>query len=305
MMKNKRENLSPDLQKTLIEKQEKMRPGVLDLEPYLVIVSGQEQGKQFKLQPGKNIIGRISDVDIQILDAKMSRKHGALIISDDSIYIEDYQSTNGCFVNEIRIKRQQLETTARIRIGNTVMKVEYKKSTEVESEMAVYTAANTDGLTGLSNRHAFKKQGNETLKFCQQQQETIALLIADIDFFKRINDQFGHLAGDEVLIKVADILQSEMRKGDLLARYGGEEFIVLLHGKSAESAYDLAERIRKKVEKHQVSYEDSTISVTISLGVSAMNASKVKNLEALTKHADHALYRAKNNGRNRVESAEN
>jgi pSer/pThr/pTyr-binding forkhead associated (FHA) protein len=138
------------------------------LEPYLVILSGQDQGKQYRLYRKYNTFGRTHDVDIMITDAKISRKHGVFIIHPDCIVLEDCQSTNGCFVDGIRIERQIIELTARIQVGNTLMKIEYKKASEVESETDLYKAANVDALTNIPNRRAFMIRAQEEFSFCKR-----------------------------------------------------------------------------------------------------------------------------------------
>ena len=123
----------------------------------------------------------------------------------------------------------------------------------------------------------------------------------DVDFFKRINDNYGHDIGDVVLKKIADIARKEMRRGDILARFGGEEFVALLPESTLEDAMMIAGRLRKNIESHPVMINNTQINFTISIGVSRLNADAA-DLHALIKEADIALYRAKQNGRNQVES---
>ena len=181
------------------------------------------------------------------------------------------------------------------------MKIEYKKANEVESENALYQAANTDALTNISNRRAFILQGREKVSVCMLNNENLAIIMCDVDFFKKINDNFGHPAGDQVLKELANILQGEMRKDDMLARYGGEEFIMLLHNTDLNAVSKLAERIRQKVEQFDFSFEGTYIPTTLSIGVCCRNGKKIISLNDAIKEADEALYRAKHNGRNRVE----
>ena len=293
--------LHTDLPSTLLESTQEKQAENIGLAPYLVILSGLDHGKQYRLDRQFNIFGRSGDADIKIVDSKISRKHGAFIIYPDCIILEDYQSTNGCYVNDIRVENQVIESTSRIRVGSTVMKIEYKKANEVESENALYQAANTDALTNISNRRAFMLQGREKVSVCMLHNEDLAIIMCDVDFFKKINDNFGHPAGDQVLKELANILQGEMRKDDMLARYGGEEFIMLLHNTDLNAVSKLAERIRQKVEHFDFSFEGTYIPTTLSIGVCCRNGKNIISLNDVIKEADDALYRAKHNGRNRVE----
>ncbi len=289
------------LRTTIIEKRHNVYSEDAELLPYLVIVSGIDQGKQYQLKNNSNIFGRTSDVDIQIEDSKISRKHGAIIIYSDSVVLQDYDSTNGCYINEIRVERQILASNARIRVGSTLMKVEYKNSSEVESENILYEAAHTDNLTKISNRYTFLLRAEEKLSYSKKNNEKLSIIMCDVDHFKKVNDNFGHPAGDYVLVELAKILQTQMRIDDLVARYGGEEFIILLYNGEADDVGNLAERIRKKVEQFSFVFEDKLIPVTLSLGVCSLQGEKIDSLDYLIKNADDALYQAKNKGRNQVQ----
>ena len=161
--------------------------------------------------------------------------------------------------------------------------------------------ASTDGLTGLVNRRAFdehlKRLLNETDRFGQP----LALILADIDHFKQINDNLGHEAGDEVLRRVAKKLLEGVRNVDVVARYGGEEFAILLPQTALAGATDLADRLRHAVEARPMKFKGEEVSVTISLGV-ASYPDAVPSREILFRSADRALYEAKEAGRNCVKA---
>ena len=158
--------------------------------------------------------------------------------------------------------------------------------------------ARRDGLTGLLNRTALMDDGGQQLAQCQLRRQPLAVLLLDVDHFKRINDTHGHQAGDAVLHHMARTLQRNLRGRDsLLGRYGGEEFVLLLPATSLEQAQALAERLRVALEASPLDGDIGSIAVTTSIGVAAdVNAS----LERLLARADMALYRAKAAGRNRV-----
>lgn len=158
----------------------------------------------------------------------------------------------------------------------------------------------TDALTQLANRRRFDGVLDEEIRRARRSGSPLAVLLADIDHFKRINDSYGHPFGDECLRQVAAVLMAHcQRAGDLAARYGGEEFVVLLPASDQRQAVVLAERIRQDIERLQLRHGDLPVALTISLGVATLG-STCASAEALLAAADAALYAAKHAGRNRV-----
>lgn len=164
----------------------------------------------------------------------------------------------------------------------------------------VKTLADHDGLTHIANRHAFDKRLREEMKRHQRHAQELSLLMLDLDFFKAVNDTYGHLAGDIVLARVGQLLQRALRESDLPARFGGEEFIILLPQTGEEQAWILAERIRSLIAQERFSFEGKTFRVTASIGVAGMRPGVFTPPETLVHEADQALYRAKTGGRNMV-----
>ena len=162
--------------------------------------------------------------------------------------------------------------------------------------------ADTDMLTNLNNRRAFFNLGKQILYQAERNSTPVALIMFDLDYFKQINDQYGHAAGDETLIAIARIAEEQVRASDVLARIGGEEFAVLMPQATLDQALILAERLNKAFLANQITKENYSFSCTASFGVSALNA-QVVTLDALIADADKALYTAKNNGRNQVQVA--
>ena len=156
-----------------------------------------------------------------------------------------------------------------------------------------------DGLTGLFNRRFWEEKCIEEFKRCRRTEYISSLIILDIDNFKKVNDNYGHPAGDQVIKTVADIIQKAIRETDLAGRYGGEEYTVILPDTTSVSARFVAERIRKMAEKSVVVYEGSEISFTVSVGVAEFNPSFTDHVHWLEK-ADKGLYQAKETGRNKV-----
>jgi len=161
----------------------------------------------------------------------------------------------------------------------------------------------TDGLTGLYNIRYFKMLlETETLMAKHDLTKKFAIIMSDVDHFKRFNDTYGHQVGDLVLKEVANILRASVRSSDIVARYGGEEMIVLLRGSSLKDGLSVAEKIRKSVEDHRIKNEAQTYNVTISTGVAIFRTGDT--VEIIIKKADEALYQAKESGRNRVVTLE-
>ena len=159
------------------------------------------------------------------------------------------------------------------------------------------TASRVDGLTGLYNRRYWQERFDEMHKLCVRREKPSTALMLDIDHFKRINDTYGHQAGDKVIKMLAALIKRCVRETDLAGRYGGEEFAIILNDSSVEDAKVVAERIRQLAQRLVVEHEGESISFTVSLGL-AQFSPDFKGAMAWLECADQALYEAKENGRN-------
>jgi len=159
------------------------------------------------------------------------------------------------------------------------------------------TASRVDGLTGLYNRRYWQERFDEMHKLCVRREKPSTALMLDIDHFKRINDTYGHQAGDKVIKMLAALIKRCVRETDLAGRYGGEEFAIILNDSSVEDAKIVAERIRQLAKRLVVEHEGESISFTVSLGL-AQFSPDFKGAMAWLECADQALYEAKENGRN-------
>lgn len=169
---------------------------------------------------------------------------------------------------------------------------------ELEQEMR--GLATYDALSALYNRRYFLVCMDNYLKLADRIEQIVAVVFMDIDHFKRINDTFGHDAGDAVIREVAALIKAGIRSSDIACRYGGEEFVVGLLGIDREDVFELAESLRKRVESTPILVGGRTIAVTMSAGVSVRQAGDNLAIEALITRADKALYQSKQNGRNRT-----
>ncbi len=172
-----------------------------------------------------------------------------------------------------------------------------------ESEKRIENISLTDFLTGLYNRRYLYRKFSEEISLARRKHLPLSCLMFDIDHFKNINDTHGHDTGDYVLIKIARVLEAQLRAYDTIVRYGGEEFIVILPMTSEDEAQGIAEKVRQAIENNQFKQRDETIPVTISIGL--FNCDKyhlLDDVDEYIRNADQALYAAKNGGRNQVKA---
>jgi diguanylate cyclase (GGDEF)-like protein len=174
-----------------------------------------------------------------------------------------------------------------------------------ETQQKLMALASIDDLTQLYNRRYFFERFNQEVERAKRYQRPLSCIIMDIDYFKHVNDSYGHLAGDQVLIDIAQILKNNCRQSDLAGRYGGEELIILLPETEAGGAMIIADRIREMIEEHQtVDGKGAVIGVTVSMGVASLSGTELGNIdknERIVQYADDALLVAKKGGRNRIE----
>lgn len=176
-------------------------------------------------------------------------------------------------------------------------------SKQINIEMLT-NAATIDPLTGCYNRREFEDQLRKNLASAKRQQTTLSVFMFDIDHFKRVNDNYGHPAGDAVLQRVSRIVKNNIRTGDILARYGGEEFIAILPSTGKREAMELADRLRQNIEEQIIITDAGTIRVTASFGIASLNPSYERpdssDMTKLIEDADSMMYKAKLNGRNTI-----
>jgi len=249
------------------------------------------------------VIGRGEDCDIRILDNSVSRRHARVEHLDEGFFVLDMQSTNGTFVNDAVSKEGTpilLKDGDYLRVGNCIYRFLAGGNVEAEYHEEIYRLTIIDALTQIYNqRYLLEFLEREVLR-TSRHGRPLSLLIFDIDRFKSINDEMGHLVGDYTLRELAACVRKMVRREDLFSRYGGEEFVVVLVETNHKQALEAAERIRSLVEKHTFRFEQQSFNLTISIGVAECpNDGSATSLE-LIKKADENLYEAKHAGRNRV-----
>ena len=268
---------------------------------YLVFLTGPLVGKIHLLDEGTVTLGRGADLDIPINDPGISRHHVRIAFQKGKARIQDLGSTNGTYLNGRRIAESDLKDGDKIQISsNTILKYAYQDKIENIFHTELYRMAVVDPLTGAYNKRYFEERFKEEFSYSLRNRAPLSLLMIDIDWFKSVNDCYGHPAGDYVLTRVSEITASIIRKEDLLCRYGGEEFAVILKGTDSEGAWTLAERLRKMVDEAVFEFDGKKIHATVSIGVATLHGRNLVDYEQMIKAADTLLYKSKNAGRNRV-----
>jgi diguanylate cyclase (GGDEF)-like protein len=255
-------------------------------------------GQQIELLDEPVMIGRGTDCAISLQHPSVSRHHCRIWREGDAFWIEDCGSTNHTYLNSQAITRAQLRDGDQISVGSNAIKFFVGSSVEATYHDELIDLAIYDSLTGFFNRRHFCAVLDEEL---EKTVETapLSLLMLDLDHFKEINDQYGHLIGDQVLSTVSRIIRERTPMGLPIGRMGGEEFALVLPGQGLEAAATLAEVLREAIAERPIETRSNALIVTVSIGVSQTDA-KTSTRGMLLKQADDRLYRAKQDGRNRV-----
>ncbi|HSU42109.1 MAG TPA: GGDEF domain-containing protein [Polyangiaceae bacterium] len=256
-------------------------------------------GKRYVLEKSPVRIGRGADNQIVLEGDSVSRRHCHFDRRQGTWHIVDDGSTNGTFLNEEQVKGfAQLNNGDRVKVGPTILKYLSGLDAEAKYHEEIYRMTIVDGLTQIHNkRYLFEALDKELIR-ARRYDRQLSLLIFDIDYFKNINDQYGHLAGDHVLRELARIVQERIRRDEVFARYGGEEFVIVLPETPLAGGVALAENLRGRVETHPFAFQGERIPVTISVGCAMLGEEKAA--AELIQRADDKLYEAKRGGRNRV-----
>ncbi|WP_419192611.1 diguanylate cyclase [Kolteria novifilia] len=254
-----------------LQKASDVQPDVILLDIDMPSMSGFEVCRQLKGSPDTSLI------PIIFLTARDDTEN---VVRGLELGAFDY----------VRKPFNSLELCARVGVARRL-----KYLVDLLSERAML-----DGLTGIHNRTYLDRRLRESLDRQRRYDSHAALVLADVDHFKQVNDTRGHVIGDEVLRRIASTLRRTARESDTVARYGGEEFAILLPEQTLSSGYLFAERLRQEIEQMTITHRGTTFSVTVSLGVVTTQETDPKGIDDLLACADEALYHAKKNGRNRV-----
>jgi two-component system cell cycle response regulator len=258
-------------------------------------------GTRYRLTRGGSLlIGRSSKAGISLPDVPSVSRHHAKLEFADGITIEDLGSTNGTRVEDVIIDGpRSLSSGQRFQVGAVHFKLLHDRDVEQAYHVAVYELMMRDGLTQLFNRRKFDEEAHREWLRAERYRRPLALVLFDVDHFKRVNDTHGHLQGDAVLQRIAATARDVTRTEQVVARVGGEEFAVLCPEVDGEGAWALAERLRAAIADLEHAGLEEPFRVTCSFGV-ASSDKPFASFAEMYDGADRALYASKEGGRDRV-----
>ncbi|MDX2051344.1 MAG: GGDEF domain-containing protein [Polyangiaceae bacterium] len=267
----------------------------------LMRMDGITAGQVQSIDADDVVLGRHACNGIAIDDAGISRQHARIRRVGATHEVLDLGSANGTFVMGKKIVRAVLQDGDWLQFGPRIC-FRYSQIDARHEQVLreLYEASTKDALTGAFNRKHFDERLVAEIAFARRHKAPISLLLADVDHFKRVNDTWGHPAGDAVLRQVARAIAQRLRTEDVFARFGGEEFVVILRGIDEAGAVRVGERIRATIGAVPCLAAGATIPVTVSVGCATLGAAPETSASALLEIADRRLYQAKALGRNRV-----
>jgi two-component system cell cycle response regulator len=287
--------------KTRITKVQVVKPAREAGEACLVLIypPGPDMGKRFPLTRSEVVLGRGADCDIQVDRDSVSRRHARVYRTGDTWTVEDLQSTNGSYVNDVPVTKSVLRDADFVKIGAAIFKFLSGSGVEAAYHEEIYKMTIVDALTGAHNKRYFLEFLEREIARCARYRRPLSLLMFDIDHFKQINDKHGHLTGDYVLREMAKRLLQRVRR-ELLTAVAREQLLAaVLPETDLTGARTFGEQIRRIVSDTPFEYEGDSFPVTVSVGVATVEGEDI-DVSTFIKLADDNLYRAKREGRNRV-----
>ncbi|MCA9610045.1 MAG: diguanylate cyclase [Myxococcales bacterium] len=286
--------------KTRVTPLEELRPQTKGSDCLVVIYSSDARqfGKRYILGDEPLTMGRGQENRIVLDNDSVSRRHCRAEKRGAQWYVVDLDSTNGTYVNDQQVTELALRRGDQIKIGDTIVKFLSGSDLEAQYHETIYNMTIVDGLTGINNKRYLMEALEREIPRARRHQRPLSVVMFDIDHFKSINDNYGHLAGDYVLKELATLVKGRLRPDDVLGRYGGEEFCAALPETNLPGAVSIAEDLRRRIEERRFVFEGEVIPVTVSLGCSELDGEM--DVLQLIKAADEKLYDAKRGGRNRV-----
>ncbi len=275
-------------------------------EAYFLVIAGESMGRLIKLDRERTIIGRDEGTaDIVFRDSTISKEHAEVRLIDGQVHIRDLGSSNGTYVDGREVESATLTDGARVVLGKaTVLTLTFQDELGERFQARMYESATRDALTGALKKATFLDQVTTEMHYAKRHGTNFLVVIMDIDHFKNINDEYGHVVGDEVLAEIGKLVKSVTREEAMFVRYGGEEFILAERNADRAMGKIVAERIRSAVESAVFDTSAGPLKITMSLGVADVRSAGEADLIRVINSADQALYQSKRAGRNRVTVAE-
>jgi diguanylate cyclase (GGDEF)-like protein len=257
-------------------------------------------GRRVRVTAEPLIIGRSPKCEVQVDQESVSRNHCRIRFENGEFLVRDLGSTNGTYVNDNLVADEgRLRHGDQLKVGRTILKFIVGDDVEVEYHEEIYRLMTTDGLTQLHNKRYFDEMLDREVARAKRYKRSFSLIVFDIDHFKKINDRFGHLAGDTILRQLGAVLLGRLRVNDVLARIGGEEFALITPEVGLEGARELAGKINRLIGDTRFEFEGTPVDVTVSVGVAEWQQ-PYDDASELFKAADNKMYEAKHKGRNQV-----
>jgi two-component system cell cycle response regulator len=281
------------------------RLGLRGFEANIILIShpdGESLGMRSRLHPGTELtIGRSDRADLSFPGVDtLSRVHARLTHAGPMVTLEDLGSTNGTYLNDVLVTgAARLASGDRFQAGGVHFKFLHEQDVEHAYHLAIYDLGMKDGLTDIYNRRKYEEEVRREFARARRHRRPLALILFDVDEFKGINDQHGHLTGDRVLQRIVEQVAVLVPEDQILARMGGDEFAILCPETTQDQAHRAAQRLRESLTAVTLEHEGGRFQVTCSFGVAELDPG-MQSPADLFQRADRALYHAKAQGRDQV-----
>lgn len=266
--------------------------------PCFIILQGADLIGQIYKAKNNSIIGRGANVYITINDSAVSRDHAKIsTLGSRRVFVEDLGSKNGTYVNTSKIEKTELFDGDKVRIGNTILKFDILDEVEMSFQDKLFASSIEDDLTRIYNKKFFFESLAKDFSYAKRHKIHLSIITFDIDDFKKVNDNYGHVEGDFILRSLGKLIKPLIRTEDIFARIGGEEFAIILKNVGKDKAFLFAERIRTLIAKHPFKRQ-KTHKITVSIGCETFHNKNYETHKQLFEKADGFLLKAKKKGKN-------